>query len=87
MARQLRLTGTFIEHFTDIEDQRIHNHNYRHKLSDIFVITILAMICGADGWVEIKTAHKILQVRTSIASNQWIQDWNNAKQQIFKKAA
>ncbi|PCI40206.1 MAG: ISAs1 family transposase [Thiotrichales bacterium] len=59
----MKLTGTFIEHFTDIEDPRIHNHNYRHKLSDIFVITILATICGADGWVEIE--------RFGLAKEEW----------------
>jgi len=29
------------------------NHNRRHKLIDILVITILATICGADTWIEI----------------------------------
>ena len=63
MATELKLTGTFIEHFTDIEDARIHNHNFRHKLSDIFVITILGTICGADGWVEIE--------RFGLAKEEW----------------
>ncbi len=47
------LSDTFLKHFETLEDPRIDNHNKRHELSDIFVITILASICGADNWVEI----------------------------------
>jgi len=48
------LTGSFIEHFSDLEDPRTQNHNFRHQLSDIFIIAILGTLCGADGWVEIE---------------------------------
>lgn len=49
----MNLADTFMQHFAAIEDPRIHNHNYRHHLSDILVITILGCICGADTWAEI----------------------------------
>lgn len=47
------LSGTFLEHFAALEDLRINNHNRRHELHDILVITILGTICGADTWIEI----------------------------------
>lgn len=47
------LSGTFLEHFAAIEDPRIDNHNRRHELHDVLVITILGTICGADTWIEI----------------------------------
>lgn len=49
----MNLSDTFLQHFEAIEDPRIDNHNRRHELVDIFVITILGTICGADGWNEI----------------------------------
>ena len=39
--------------FTDVEDPRIDRRK-RHKLIDIIVIAICAVICGADGWVAIE---------------------------------
>ena len=50
----MTLSGTFLEHFSDIKDPRIHNHNFRHNMVDILVIAVLGTICGADGWVEIQ---------------------------------
>lgn len=47
------LSGTFLEHFVAIEDPRTNNHNRRHELHDVLVITILGTICGADTWIEI----------------------------------
>ena len=47
------LSDTFLKHFIAIEDPRINNHNLRHDLIDILVITILGVICGADTWGEI----------------------------------
>lgn len=49
----MNLTDTIISHFVDLEDPREDNHNRRHNFHDILVITILATICGADGWTEI----------------------------------
>ena len=41
-------------HFSDLEDPRI-DRTKRHKLLDIVVIAICAVICGADGWVAVET--------------------------------
>jgi predicted transposase YbfD/YdcC len=49
----MNLTDLFMSHFEELEDPREDNHNRRHNFHDILVITILATICGADGWTEI----------------------------------
>jgi len=40
-------------HFGDLEDPRV-DRTKRHKLLDIVVIAICAVICGADDWVAIE---------------------------------
>jgi predicted transposase YbfD/YdcC len=60
----MKLANNLLDHFSDIKDPRIQNHNFRHNLSDIFIITLLATICGADGWVEIE--------RFGIAKQEWL---------------
>lgn len=47
------LSDTLLHHFSELEDPRLSNHNFRHELSDILIIAILATICGADNWVEV----------------------------------
>lgn len=49
----MNLTDIFLSHFDELQDPREDNHNRRHNFYDILVITILATICGADGWTEI----------------------------------
>lgn len=50
----MTLEGTFLDHFSELDDPRLQSHrNFRHHLGDILIITILATICGADGWKEI----------------------------------
>ncbi len=45
---------TLIEHFSILPDPRKTDHGMvRHELLDIVIIAILAVICGADSWVEI----------------------------------
>ena len=39
-------------HFADLEDPRIERTR-RHDLMDILVIALCAVICGAEGWVDI----------------------------------
>lgn len=47
-------SGSILEHFSVLPDPRRVNHNTkRHNLIDIVVITILAVICGADDWPTI----------------------------------
>ncbi len=41
------------EHFGKLEDPR-NGRAKRHELLDIIVITLCAVICGADNWVEIE---------------------------------
>jgi predicted transposase YbfD/YdcC len=46
-------TPSIIRHFSSIEDPRV-NRQKKHKLEDIFFISICAVICGADNWVAIE---------------------------------
>jgi predicted transposase YbfD/YdcC len=49
------ISDSFLKHFIDLEDPRIkNNHNKRHSLTDILVLTILAVICGAESWVDVE---------------------------------
>ena len=48
----LKPKTTIEEHFGELEDPRI-DRTKRHKLIDIIVITICAVISGADDWVSI----------------------------------
>jgi len=45
------------KHFGQIKDPRIARSK-RHKLIDIISISILAVICGAEGWVDIENFGK-----------------------------
>ena len=40
-------------HFASLSDPRV-NRTKKHKLLDIIVIAICAVICGADGWVAVE---------------------------------
>lgn len=60
----MNLSHTFLKHFEELEDPRLNNHNFRHNLPDILVITILATICGADGWTEIN--------EFAVAKEEWL---------------
>ncbi len=44
---------SLIEHFENLEDPRTE-YLIEHKLIDIIAITICAVICGAESWVEIE---------------------------------
>ena len=48
------------EHFGKIPDQRVVTRS-SHRLVDIIAIAILAILCGADGWVAIETYGKAKQ--------------------------
>ena len=49
---KLRPTASIVEHFASIPDPRLDRRK-RHKLSDIFFITLCAVICGANDWASI----------------------------------
>lgn len=45
--------GSLVEHFRELEDPRVERTK-RHKLIDIVVIAVCAVICGADDWVHVE---------------------------------
>jgi predicted transposase YbfD/YdcC len=45
-------TGGFLRFFEELPDPRAANRI--HKLSDLFAIAICAVICGAQGWVDVQ---------------------------------
>jgi predicted transposase YbfD/YdcC len=44
---------SFVEMFSALEDPRVHQNKIHHKLLDIVTITVCAVICGADDWIDI----------------------------------
>jgi DDE_Tnp_1-associated len=49
------ISESFLKHFDNLQDPRMkNNHNKRHSLTDILVLTILAVICGAESWVDVE---------------------------------
>ena len=49
--------SSITQHFEQVEDPRI-DRSKAHLLIDIMTIAILAVICGADGWVAIESTAK-----------------------------
>jgi len=47
-------SSPLLDHFKDLEDPRVE-YLVNHYLLDIIGLTICAVICGADTWVEIET--------------------------------
>lgn len=47
-----RMAGSVQEHFADLPDPR-RAQGKRHKLSDMVVIAVCAVICCADGWADV----------------------------------
>ena len=41
------------KHFANLEDPRV-DRTKRHKLLDVLVLAICAVICGADNWEEVE---------------------------------
>ena len=52
------------EHFSALDDPRAQ-HSIEHLLLDIVLVTICAVICGADTWVEIENY--------GIAKREWLE--------------
>ena len=46
-------TATLEQHFANLTDPRVERTR-EHKLLDIVVITICAVICGAEGWTDVE---------------------------------
>jgi predicted transposase YbfD/YdcC len=47
-------SAALLEHFRELADPRIERHK-EHKLIDILVIAICAILCGANDWVAVET--------------------------------
>jgi hypothetical protein len=45
---------TIADHFADLENPRIERTKH-HQLIDIITLSICAVICGADTWVDIES--------------------------------
>ncbi len=50
---KLQPKKSIYEYFSELEDPRV-DRTKRHKLIDIIIITICAVICSADTWVDIE---------------------------------
>jgi predicted transposase YbfD/YdcC len=48
------LAESFLTHFVSVIDPRQDTHNKRHLLCDILVLTILAVLCGAESWTDVE---------------------------------
>jgi predicted transposase YbfD/YdcC len=59
-----RVASSIIEHFSSLPDPRAHVKKNEHKLLDIVVIAVCAVICGAENWNEI--------VQYGIAKQKWL---------------
>ncbi|MEL7508167.1 MAG: transposase family protein, partial [Cyanobacteria bacterium J06554_1] len=46
-------SSPLFEHFRDLDDPRV-DYLVEHRLLDIIGLTICAVICGADSWVDIE---------------------------------
>jgi predicted transposase YbfD/YdcC len=47
------MAGSIVRHFAELPDPR-SEQGRRHLLTDMMAITLCAVICGADGWVEVE---------------------------------
>lgn len=47
-------SAALLEHFGELADPRIDRHK-EHKLIDVLVIAICAILCGANDWVAVET--------------------------------
>lgn len=60
MSSEVENSVALLEHFKELEDPRVE-YLVEHKLIDIIGLTICAVICGADSWVEIELYGKAKQ--------------------------
>jgi DDE_Tnp_1-associated/Transposase DDE domain len=50
-------SAALMDHFGELEDPRIDRHK-EHKLIDLLVLAICAILCGANDWVAVETFGK-----------------------------
>lgn len=58
--------ASIIEHFSDLDDPRAA-HRIEYQLEDIVIITLCAVLCGADNWVEVSNYGR--------SKAQWLKQW------------
>lgn len=79
MSESMKPSVSLLEHFKNLEDPRAQ-HLIEHQLLDIIAITICAVICGAETWVDIESygrakeewLRKFLQLPNGIPSHDTI---------------
>jgi predicted transposase YbfD/YdcC len=60
MSQSIESSSLLLEHFKHLEDPRAE-HLLEHQLLDIIGLTICAVVCGADSWVDIEHYGKAKQ--------------------------
>jgi len=60
------------EHFKSLKDPRRKTANQRHKLIDILIRAICAIICGANGWVSVEKFGKEETAKVGIKNKRLI---------------
>jgi predicted transposase YbfD/YdcC len=63
---QEKRSPALMEHFAELEDPRIDRQK-QHKLIDVLVLAICAILCGANDWVAVETFGK--------AKQEWFQEF------------
>jgi len=53
MLQSPQSSVSLLEHFKNLEDPRA-KHLVEHRLLDIIALSICAVVCGADSWVDIE---------------------------------
>jgi predicted transposase YbfD/YdcC len=57
IREDIPLETNFLDHFESIEDPRAQR-NQLYTLSEILLVTLLAVICGAEGWQDVENYGK-----------------------------
>lgn len=57
IREDIPLDTNFLDHFESIEDPR-SQRNQLYTLSEILLVTLLAVICGAEGWCDVENYGK-----------------------------
>ena len=66
MSESGEASSSLFEHFRNLEDPRAE-HLVEHRLLDIIGLTICAVVCGADTWVDIESYGH--------AKQEWLKDF------------
>ena len=87
---------TLLKYIANNKDYLVH---YELRRSKGEVYTSSAIESGIESVINARfkkkhkaqwnreSAHKVLQLRTALLSNQWDQDWQLVKEEIYKKVA